>query len=208
MAVEPRDTPGFKFYERHLNFFLTKDVNGLVKNDYNEDAVLISFDFTVKGHEALKEVFTEHLDADSVDNFDYRLVRLALPAVRAIARKYFRAEVEGIERVPKGKAMIVGNHNAGITFLEPFMMGEVWYEQKGDSDPLLFLAHDAMVGLPLLGNVLLKFGCVRASMENSKKIFAEGRKLVVFPAQLGPSSPTISPGSTAKLTPSTTQRLP
>lgn len=130
---------------------------------------------------ALREVVAERLDADSVGNFDYRLVRVCLSPVRAIARKYFRADVEGIDRVPEGKAMIVGNHNAGITFLEPFMMGEVWYEHKGDSDPLYFLAHDAMVGIPVLGNALMKFGCVRASMENSKKIFAEDRKLVVFP---------------------------
>src|SRR5262245_18777317 len=34
------------------------------------------------------------------------------------------------------------------------------------------------------------------------------RKLVVFPAPLGPKSPTISPKSTEKVTPSTTFRLP
>lgn len=130
---------------------------------------------------ALGEIVSGGLDADSIENFDYRLVRLALPAVQAIARRYFRAEVQGLERVPEGPAMIVGNHNAGITFLEPFMMGAVWYRIRGESDPLFFLAHDAMVSLPLLRNVLLKFGCVRASMENSKKIFAAGRKLVVFP---------------------------
>ncbi len=34
------------------------------------------------------------------------------------------------------------------------------------------------------------------------------RKLVVLPAPLGPSSPTISPASTWKSTPSTTRRRP
>lgn len=135
----------------------------------------------VNGKSAIREVIGERLDADSVGNFDYRLVRLALPPVSAISKLYFRAEVLDIEKVPEGPAMIVGNHNAGITFLEPFMMGAVWYRLKGEEDPLYFLAHDAMVGLPVLGNVLLKFGCVRASMDNSKKIFAAGRKLVVYP---------------------------
>ncbi|MHB8896483.1 MAG: 1-acyl-sn-glycerol-3-phosphate acyltransferase [Candidatus Geothermincolia bacterium] len=130
---------------------------------------------------ALEELVTENPSADSTDNFDYHLVRLALAPVRAIARLYFRAEVEGIERVPEGKAMIVGNHNAGITFLEPFMMGAEWYRHHGEDEPLYVLAHDAMVSIPLLRNVLLKFGCVRASMENSRKLFDEGRKLVVFP---------------------------
>ena len=129
----------------------------------------------------LRETVAGGFDADSIDNFDYRLVRLALPAVHAMARLYFRADVRGIERVPDGPAMIVGNHNAGITFLEPFMMGDAWYRSRGESDPLFFLAHDAMVGIPLFGNVLLKFGCVRASMGNSRNIFEAGRKLVVFP---------------------------
>jgi 1-acyl-sn-glycerol-3-phosphate acyltransferase len=121
------------------------------------------------------------LDPDSPDNFDYRLVRLALAPVRAIARSYFRAKVLGIEKVPEGRAMIVGNHNSGITFLEPFMMGAEWYRQRGENDPLYFLAHDAMVSIPLLRTMLLKFGCVRASMENSLKVFEEGGKLVVYP---------------------------
>lgn len=130
---------------------------------------------------SLKELVTTNPSADSTDNFDYHLVRLALAPVRVIAKAYFRADVEGIERVPEGKAMIVGNHNAGITFLEPFIMGAEWYRHHGEDEPLYFLAHDAMVSIPLLRNMLLKFGCVRASEENSRKLFDEGRKLVVFP---------------------------
>ncbi len=130
---------------------------------------------------SLKGLVTEKPSADSTENFDYHLVRLALAPIRAVARAYFRAEVLGIEQVPEGRAMIVGNHNAGITFLEPFMMGAEWYRHHGEEEPLYFLAHDAMVSIPLLRNVLLKFGCIRASMENSKKLFEEGHKLVVFP---------------------------
>lgn len=75
MAIEPRTTPGWKFYERHVNYFSIRDVNGLVANDYNQDAVLITFDFTVKGHKALKETFNAYLDMigdftlKSTDNF-------------------------------------------------------------------------------------------------------------------------------------------
>lgn len=130
---------------------------------------------------SLAQLVTEHPSADSTDNFDYGLVRLAMAPVRAMARAYFRAEVQGIDLVPEGRAMIVGNHNAGITFLEPFMMGAEWYRLRGEDDPLYFLAHDAMVSIPVLRNMLLKFGCVRASWDNSKKLFEEGRKLVVFP---------------------------
>lgn len=55
-------TPGWKFYERHLNYFYTKDVDGLVENDYNEDAALMTHDFNAKGREALRKVFHNYIE--------------------------------------------------------------------------------------------------------------------------------------------------
>ena len=43
------DTPGWKFFEKHLQFFIDKDVDGLLASDYNDDAVCISYDFAVTG---------------------------------------------------------------------------------------------------------------------------------------------------------------
>jgi len=60
--MEERSTPGWQFYQRHLSYFYNKDVDGLVAGDYNEDAVLITFDFNVKGHAAIKQVFHGYLD--------------------------------------------------------------------------------------------------------------------------------------------------
>jgi len=54
-------TPGRKFYEEQLNYLFAKDVDGLIDNHYNEDAVLIGFDFVVKGRDALKEHFRNYL---------------------------------------------------------------------------------------------------------------------------------------------------
>ena len=130
---------------------------------------------------ALKRLFALNLDPDSLDNFDYELVKLAVPVVKALGKAYFRAEVRGIERVPEGSAMIVGNHNAGITFLEPFVMEAAWYEAKGESDPIYALAHDAIMAFPGLRNLLLRLGCVRANVHNSRRLLAAGKKLLVFP---------------------------
>ena len=60
LAIAP--TPRWKFYKKHLNYFFNKDVEGLVKNDYNEDAVLAEPDFVVQGHDALREIFTGYLE--------------------------------------------------------------------------------------------------------------------------------------------------
>jgi ketosteroid isomerase-like protein len=55
-------TPGRKFYEEQLQYIFAKDVDGLIDNHYNEDAVLIGFDFVVKGRDALKKYFRGYLE--------------------------------------------------------------------------------------------------------------------------------------------------
>jgi len=129
----------------------------------------------------LREAAFARLDPDSIDSYDERAVRLGLPVARELGRRYFRARVRGLEHVPDGAAMLVGNHNAGITFLEPFVMTAELYERFGTARPLHFIAHDAMVALPLLGNMLLKWGAVRGSHDNARRILAAGRRMVVFP---------------------------
>jgi hypothetical protein len=52
---------GRQFYERQLQYLFDKDVDGLIDNNYNEDAVLVSFDNVVRGRPALKEHFRNYL---------------------------------------------------------------------------------------------------------------------------------------------------
>lgn len=54
-------TPGQQFYKEQIDYILAKDVDGLIDNHYNEDAVLISFDATVKGRADLKTYFRGYL---------------------------------------------------------------------------------------------------------------------------------------------------
>ena len=61
--MEELDTPGWRFYKKHIQFFLDKDVDGLlVANDYTEDAEVMAGEFHVKGRAALHDLFTGYLD--------------------------------------------------------------------------------------------------------------------------------------------------
>lgn len=68
-------TPGRQLYEKQLDYIFAKDVEGLINNHYNEDAVLIGFDIVVKGRAALKDYFhvylekLGHLEVKSTDKF-------------------------------------------------------------------------------------------------------------------------------------------
>jgi len=61
------DTPGKDFYERQVNFLLNGDADGLVDAHYHDDAVMVTFDRTVRGHAALKAGFRAYLQAVGVE---------------------------------------------------------------------------------------------------------------------------------------------
>jgi hypothetical protein len=68
-------TPGRKFYDEQLDYLVARDVDGLIDQHYDNDAVLVGFDFTVKGRDALKEHFRNylkrlgHLEVKSTNKF-------------------------------------------------------------------------------------------------------------------------------------------
>ncbi|HEU5375648.1 MAG TPA: nuclear transport factor 2 family protein [Ktedonobacteraceae bacterium] len=55
-------TPGRTFYNEQLAYLFAKDIENLINRHYNEDAVLIGFDFVVRGRDALKEYFRAYLE--------------------------------------------------------------------------------------------------------------------------------------------------
>lgn len=59
LATQP--SFGRKFFRRHIQYFLDKDVEGLVSHDYTDDAVVQSVDFVVQGPDALRALFTGYL---------------------------------------------------------------------------------------------------------------------------------------------------
>jgi aerobic carbon-monoxide dehydrogenase small subunit len=55
------DTPGKRFYQRQVEYLIAGDADALVEDNYNDDAVLTSAEFIVKGKEALKQHFRNYL---------------------------------------------------------------------------------------------------------------------------------------------------
>jgi hypothetical protein len=63
-------SPGRKFFDEHMAYIGGKDVDGLIDDQYTDDAILISpFDIletppphVVRGNKALKEFFVKYLD--------------------------------------------------------------------------------------------------------------------------------------------------
>src|SRR6266566_6585574 len=55
------NSSAWQFYNRKLDYIYSGDVDGLIDNHYNEDALLVGFDVLVQGRAALKEYFRGYL---------------------------------------------------------------------------------------------------------------------------------------------------
>ena len=55
------DSPKRRFYEAQIQYLVAGDVEGLIDNQYTDDAQLVSFDNQIKGNAALKEYFKGYL---------------------------------------------------------------------------------------------------------------------------------------------------
>ena len=121
-------------------------------------------------------------DPDALDRRDPRVIRALLPAFEAFARHYVRLERDGLEHVPTGPAMFVGNHNGGIAGPDlPCTLATLW-RTRGCEAPLYALAHDfAMRQLTPLGRALQRLGAVRATPGNARRVLETGGQVLVYP---------------------------
>ncbi len=107
--------------------------------------------------------------------------RVARPAFDVL-RGYFRAEVDGLENVPRsGPFIIVGNHNGGPLLPDVWALAGLWWTVLGCERPVYAMVHDAALGVPGLRSFLVKIGGLRASRANAEKVLARGASLLVYP---------------------------
>ena len=56
------NSPKREFYERQIDYLVAGDVEGLIDNQYTDDALLVSFDNQIRGNAALKEYFKGYVE--------------------------------------------------------------------------------------------------------------------------------------------------
>ncbi len=106
-----------------------------------------------------------------------RLVEVLEPALEA----WFRPVVRGLERVPSGPALYVGNHNGGLLSADTFVLGTQLFRAHGLGAVPYGLAHEVILEAPVIHQVLVPLGAVRASPTNARAVFERGHKALVYP---------------------------
>jgi 1-acyl-sn-glycerol-3-phosphate acyltransferase len=95
-------------------------------------------------------------------------------------RRWFRAEWEGMEKIPKeGGALLVCNHSGAIPSDAPVIMHGIEEELHR---PVYGMADHLFKGLPVVGTMWARAGGVAAHPENAYRLLREQQQLaLVFP---------------------------
>src|SRR3954470_13654760 len=109
-----------------------------------------------------------------------RIRELARRLYDPMYRQWFRAEWEGLEKIPtEGGALLVANHAAAIPSDAPAIMHGIETELHR---PVYGLADHLFKSLPVVGTMWARAGGVAAHPENAYRLLREQQQLVlVFP---------------------------
>jgi 1-acyl-sn-glycerol-3-phosphate acyltransferase len=111
-------------------------------------------------------------DLPAERNID-RLVALLEPLTRVVQPKLY-----GIEHLPRGGSLLVGNHTI-YGFLDlPFMMAEIWKQRRL---AIRGLGEHAHYAVPLWRNLLEVGGMVRGTRDNVRTLMRQRETILVFP---------------------------
>src|SRR5215216_768821 len=119
---------------------------------------------------------------DWLDAWDPAYIRTTLPALRAMSKVYFRAEVRGLSNIPaEGPILLVGNHSGGTLIADTFVFAQGFYDHFGRLRRFHQLAHDLLFKIPGARASLSRYGTVPASPENMKRALERDAALLVYP---------------------------
>jgi 1-acyl-sn-glycerol-3-phosphate acyltransferase len=119
---------------------------------------------------------------DWLDAWDPAYIRTTLPALRAMSKVYFRAEVRGLDNIPpEGPILLVGNHSGGTLIADTFVFAQGFYDHFGPLRRFHQLAHDLVFKLPGARASLSRYGTVPASPENMERALEREAALLVYP---------------------------
>lgn len=120
------------------------------------------------------------MTSGALDERDPAYIAAALPLLKLAMKGWFRSRVRGMERVPEGGALMVGNHSGGMLAMDVPIIAVAFAEQFGAERPLYCLAHD-MLFAGVAGPFFRKFGFVPADRASAHEVLESGAVTIVFP---------------------------
>ncbi|EID12794.1 1-acyl-sn-glycerol-3-phosphate acyltransferase [Mycolicibacterium phlei RIVM601174] len=120
------------------------------------------------------------MTTDQLTKWDPSLTEQVMNVTRPFLKRYFRAEVRGLDNIPPGGALLVSNHSGGLFPMDVPILAAEYYAEHGYDRPLYTLSHDMLMVGPT-GEFFRKIGYMKASHQNADAALRSGGLVVVFP---------------------------
>jgi 1-acyl-sn-glycerol-3-phosphate acyltransferase len=114
--------------------------------------------------------------------YDPDYIREQTPRIMAVLKRYFRAEISGMENLPTTPFIAAGNHSAGILIPDTLLwMG--FYHLRAQNPPMLALAHNAIFDHypQALSTAFSRLGAIRADFKLAETALQQGYAVSVYP---------------------------
>lgn len=115
-----------------------------------------------------------------IDRWDPGLTRHVVDLLRPVVKVYHRSTVMGLDRIPSGRCVLVGNHSGGLTTPDFAIFAVDYYGRFGYDKPLYVLGHDSLFHGPA-ADLLPHLGIIRANPANAAAALATESAVLVFP---------------------------
>ncbi len=112
---------------------------------------------------------------------DHALMQTLLEQAERVLVPYHRAEVRGLENVPAGPVMYVGNHSGATYSGDTWIFAARLWRAHGLEALPYGLAHDLVPRLPVIGPALSRCGVVPAHPRAAAELLAAGGSVMVYP---------------------------
>lgn len=113
---------------------------------------------------------------------DFALCRRIERVIQPILKTYFRYRVEGFDRLPKGRLLLVSVHSGGIWPVDSLILGAEFLRHTEFQRPIHYLAHDILWRLPpAFVDVIERIGVVQANPNGAAMLLEADRALAVYP---------------------------
>jgi 1-acyl-sn-glycerol-3-phosphate acyltransferase len=121
------------------------------------------------------------LDAHEPAKWDPEFTEQIKNRIGPIVKRYFRAEVHGLDAIPPaGGALLISNHSGGMFTPDVMVFAPAFYDRFGFDRPVFTLAHSALFVGPM-GDWLHRAGVIEANRVNAEKALSAGGLVLVFP---------------------------
>ncbi len=115
------------------------------------------------------------------DPRDEKLLKRIAGTLAPPFRRYFRPVIRGLDRVPQGKALYVGNHSGGTLMPDAILVMDALLRKRGLEGLPFGLGHDMLFKSPTMSRYSSKLGIMPAHPDSASQVFAMGRKAMVYP---------------------------